>query len=537
MLLTVAFLAGCDNRTAESATTMPINDMDFALADSSDIEVSAFQLGDIELTAFGDRTISAPLDGIIAIPQTEGPHPVAVIFHGAQNVSSIRARVYTGFDYLVRQLAAEGFVAISVNMLANYSFMMGEQEVQNGWAIEIFNSHIASLEAANLGYDAGFDIDLTGMIDTEQIHLIGHSRGGEVAGCIVFHDQDVGRERIRSMVRIGTTIVFHDDYASHPDIPTGIIIAEFDGDVSNHDGQLVFDEVLMMGQNQSIVSLVHLRGANHNFFNRMVTVDDRVGIAEINAAHLAYETWLTREQQEDFLTHYVSAFLSMVTGSRVPWGVFDPSVTQPATMFGYAITASTYIPGRERVLPSPSDDAVLRYITATELAIATIHEQAIPRYSYAFFNHPTALARYDRRPFYTFVWDGHGGAVSIALLESNLTAYNALSLYVAVDSSNELNAESYQSFTVALTDEAGNEHRVIIPSGTSALSRHPGYAIEQEWINDSTRWFWVGFMPLGELRLPLDMFDGVDLSAVAYVSIIFDQTLSGAVMMSGIYVK
>jgi len=71
----------------------------------------------------------------------------------------------------------------------------------------------------------------------------------------------------------------------------------------------------------------------------------------------------------------------------------------------------------------------------------------------------------------------------------------------------------------------------------NALSRHPGYAVEMAWNIDDTRWFWVGFMPLGELRVPLDMFDGVDLSVVVSISIIFDRTLTGAVMMSGIYVK
>ena len=104
--------------------------------------------------------------------------------------------------------------------------------------------------------------------------------------------------------------------------------------------------------------------------------------------------------------------------------------------------------------------------------------------------------------------------------------------------SNELNPQGeYQAFTVNLTDASGNSQRVIIPAGTNALARHPGYMFETEWLNGETQMFWAGYTPLGELRIPLSYFGDVDLSAVAEVAVIFDQTPSGAVMLSGMYLK
>lgn len=530
----LVFAAGCVNNAG--VAVLSANDMVFALADASNIEVHPFQLGDIELMNAGGQSISAPLDGIISIPSTEGPHPVVVIFHGARRISSIREHMYAGFDYLVRQLAAEGFAAISINVLVNYTFEMGEPLVHNEWAMDLFDGHISFLENANAGQDVGHGIYLTNKLDLSQIHLIGHSRGGEVANCIVLRDINNNIERIQSIIRVGTTVIFEEGDIFHPDIPTGIIIPEFDGDVLSHDGHLVFDEILHLGQNQSIASLVYLRGANHNFFNRDVLVDDRVD--SMNAAHLAVDTWLTREEQEDFLMRYAAAFLSVVTNASEPWGVFAPSASQPNTMFGYAVTASTYIPGRLRVLALPSEDAAHRYITTTGPASAFYYEQAIPLYSAGLFNHPAALGRHNRRPMYALEWEAGGGTVSFALGENDFTAHSSLALYVAVDSSNQLNPQGeYQSFTLVITDSDGNNQGITIPMGTSPLAFHPGYAWDAEWFDGETRQFWVGFMPFGELRIPLSYFYDINLSAVAKVGIVFDQTQSGAVMLSGIYLK
>jgi len=541
LVIMMAFLPlGCDNQDIDVSldNTLSINNMDFVLADASNIEVHEFQLGEGDLRNLIGRPVPAPLDGIIAVPNMEGPHPLVVIFHGNTRVQSVRERMYSGFDYLVRQLAAEGYVVISFNVLVNYSFEMGEAAVHNEWALALFDYHLDFLEQANAGQDVGHGVDLTNMIDLNQIHLIGHSRGGEVTEDLARRDEELGLGRIRSMIRIGTTLITQDEH--YPDIPTGIILPEFDGDVPQ-DGQLIFDEIMMEGLNQSIVSLVYLRGANHNFFNRMFTFDDRTGGAG-SVAQMHPETWLTREQQEDFIMHYAAAFLAMVDGKRDPWGTFSVMEPQPVTMFGYEVVASTYISGRQRILAVPSEENVFLGSVYSKLpeakATLTFYVQTIPLEATGPFNHPTVLGRDDPRlPLYALEWEGRGSSVSFTLLVDDFSAHSALSLYVAVDSSNELNPQGEnQAFTVALTDSSGTQQNVIIPTGTSALAYHPGYAFQFElW--DDVLTGWMGYMPLGELRIPLTYFDEVDLSSIAEIAIIFDQTLSGAVMLSGIYLQ
>ena len=69
--------------------------MEFELVDSSHIEVHPFRLGMGELVDYLGSSIPAPLDGIIAVPDTYGPHPLVVILHGVRPVDSILDDVYT----------------------------------------------------------------------------------------------------------------------------------------------------------------------------------------------------------------------------------------------------------------------------------------------------------------------------------------------------------------------------------------------------------------------------------------------------------
>ena len=530
LILAVAMLTGCGKtKTEPTISTLPLNNMAFDLADASGIEVHAFELADGEVRTWNARPVVAPLAGIIALPEAQRPHPLVIIVHGARRIDSIRDKVYAGFEYLVRQLAAEGYAAMSVNVNVEYTEEFGES-LGGSWAYSIFGQHLALLERANAGEDAGHGIDLTGRLDLDQIHVMGHSRGGELADIFVRNDQAVGLGRIRSILRVASSVLSYDEPedAPHPDIPTGIILPEFDGDLVTPFGQQVFDEILMEARNRSFASVVYLRGANHNFFNRAVENDDRTsGFGEV--AQTAKETWLTREEQEDFLMRYAAAFLAIATGARGPWGTFNPLEPQPVTMFGYAAMASTYLPGVRRILTSG---------TGTAAGVATAERYVQRGLIEGLFNHPSVINRRDEQLRLTaLTWNGEDGAAAFTPTENDFSGAEAISLYVAVDSSNELNSQGEnQAFTIALIDSAGARRSVIIPAGTSALAWHPGKVHHYEgWGDIPGVEAWLGFMPLGELRIPLGLFDGINLGMVASIEIVFDQTASGAMMLEGMY--
>ena len=537
--LLAALLAACGFRASES---IALYNMEFELANADGIQAYHFRLGTVDLTAANLNIIPGPVDGSIAVPNRAGPHPLVVLIHGASLMAhaNIHNPMHTGFDYLVRQLAAEGYVALSINVNANFAFAIGEPLSQDGFALDIFDAHMAYLARANAGESVGHGIDLTDMIDFTQIHLIGHSRGGEIAETLIHRAPEQFGSILRVAPVVSPRLFAPDDeqfdpdepYAKmpQPDLPFAIILPEYDGDVSSLEGQIVFDEIVAAAQQQSMGNVVFLRGANHNFFNRTFENDDRYRGSFADPQDQS--TWLSREEHEDFLMRYAAAFLAVVSEQREPWGTFNVLQPQPATMFGFAVTASTYVAGMQRLVAEPAQDFT---VSASGRATAAFHQQSFPAQSigHGLFYHPGVLGRENPRlPLYALSWDNRSAAVTFPLLLADLSAGNAISLFVGIDSSDQRNPRrGEQSFTVVLTDNSGAEQSVMIPRGTSALVAHPG---QREYVEDFGD-IWLGFTPLGELRIPLHYFDEIDLSAVTHLTIHFDQTRSGAVMLAGVW--
>lgn len=561
------------------AAVLPLSDMAGYLAVDTNIAVHNYNLGDAGITNAIGRPVPSPLTGIIAVPDGAGPFPVVGFLHGATQIASIHDEIYAGFDYAVRQMAAQGFVALSSNINVNYSFDFGESG-SDEWAYELFDQTMAALASANAALPRGaasdslddmqgasvettqppFGIDLANKVDLTNIHLVGHSRGGEVADHIYRFDAERGLDRVRSIVRIASTIVPQED--DHPDIPTAIILPEFDGDVDNL-GQLVFDEILAAAPSRhTFANAVFLRGANHNFFNRAFTFDDRFGDRSF-ANQDDQTTWLTRQQQEDFLVRYLTAFYAELTPELLSdASTFTPYLPQPATMFGYPVIASTAFPGMRPVLPEPDALGVARATTQGTAAI-NWYVQTFPAAAvgHGFFNHPAVLTRPSQRlSLYELNW-GHsltdsGLAPTLAqppefrfpVTMPNWKPYAALSLFVAVDSSqtgfNALTPD--QSLAIVLVDGQGNEVRVDAPVGTPALAGHPGHFEQWQGFTGEVT-VWEGFTPLGELRVPLQDFGWTQLDHDAgAVALNFDfenvteivlrpLTEAGAIMLQNAY--
>jgi len=506
---------------------LALQDMTYTLADSSSVKVSAYDFGEGDLKNSGGKQVPCPLDGIIAAPEGSGPYPLVIVFHGVTRVKNVYDKVYSGFDYLVAQLAAEGYVAVSFNVNIEYHcWDYGESRVFD-WAYQVYKQQIALLQRANDGQESGHGVDLQGKIDFSQIHFISHSCGGEMADLIIRKEHEEGLNRIRSLVRVEATTLIYD--GPFPDVPTGIIIGEFDGDVPEA-GQYVFDELQKEQGRSSPASIVYLRGANHAFFNRCFIRDEARSRANR----------LTRQEQENFLARYVCAFLSVYAKGRErgqyenSFGIWDVTEPQPVTMFGYAVTASNLTPERLPLFIPTPDDLPLSGGAASVTFISKTSRDGV------WFRHPGASYAADKKlPLYAIRWNDSGGTVGFDCARDGTTdfsAYSALSLFVAVDSSDALNPKGEaQSFTVALTDASGVKQRVLIPRGTSALAYHNGRLVEIKEFDGTITRYWDGYMPLGELRIPLSYFNGVNLSKVTELSIELNQADSGAVMLSGIY--
>ena len=85
---------------------------------------------------------------------------------------------YQGYEYLVRRLAAQGYVALSINVNAENTFGFGEPDPIERLQ-QLVDLHLKALSAANSGGPNKFGVELKGHADMNRLAFIGHSQGGE----------------------------------------------------------------------------------------------------------------------------------------------------------------------------------------------------------------------------------------------------------------------------------------------------------------------------------------------------------------------
>ena len=141
------------------------------------------------------RNMPVRLNGLIAAPsEGDGPFPVVVILHGTHpGCPEVEMGVdrwpcdpeveqpnYRGFDYLVSALAAQGYVALSININAENTFGFGEP-TPGERLTQLLDLHLQALAEATAGGANEFGVELAGRADLHRLALLGHSRGGEAA--------------------------------------------------------------------------------------------------------------------------------------------------------------------------------------------------------------------------------------------------------------------------------------------------------------------------------------------------------------------
>lgn len=130
-------------------------------------------------------------------------------------------------------------------------------------------------------------------------------------------------------------------------------------------------------------------------------------------------------------------------------------------------------------------------------------------------------------------WTEPGGALRFELPtgQRDLSGFTTVTLRAAIDSLSPLNAaEATQSFSVRLTDAAGNVAAAATRPDEPAL-HFPIGATESNVLFDE---LFLGLAPLTTIRLPLADFAGVDLTDVVEIPLVFDQTPSGNLFLGNL---
>lgn len=493
-------------------------------------KVVEFDLGKSVIKQQYGVDVPYSMQGVLGVPEGSGKHPLVIVLHGAHRIETeddvTNKRFDLGYEYLVKELASYGYLTLSINTNMQYLYAYGEP-LKYERLNAIYNDNLEKLQQAVEGKDVGYGVDLTNRADLSQISIIGHSRGAQAPYSIYEDQKSKGRDDIKSMLLIAPSYTLDTDM-SGIDVPTGIILPQLDGDVIVHDGQKFYDIFTSDKERKSWVSLVYLFGANHNFFNEALDVDDAKAVTP---PVTDYEKRLTPEDQRSFVKQYAVDFLTSVFNKPVSGVGLSALESATGNLYGYKVLTSLNTPNSKVVwYPKDDNDAVQNLLggenITDNLQAKFVMESFVPIHDPGPFNHPGMPKDLG---LLSITWENKGASYTTVIPEnhSDLSDYDSLSLYTAIDPSNELNTKDQnQSFTIVVNDKNGNSDSVLIDSTAPALRYQKGYIYENPYAP-----YWSTYTPLNSLRVPLNYFESIDLTAVESISLVFDQTDSGALMV------
>lgn len=521
------------------------------------------------------RHMPVRLNGLIAAPTAgQGPFPVVMIIHGTHPGCpvdemgvdrwpcdpAVEQRNYSGFAYLAEALAQQGYVALAPNFNAEHTFGFGEPDAGERLG-QLFDLTMQALAEATAGRANRFGVELTGQADLSRLALLGHSRGGEAAVGLANSPALLAAGRgygpAAGVLLIAGASTFLDPWISIS-APLATIQSACDGDVASQDGQFFFEGPRLAADQTQWATSVWLERANHNGFNTLLPRDmvthsagDRPDCTPLLNGE-TQRAWLV-DYTGDFLTTLFGEDASTVAGAKARLGL-DVTAPAPAELYGLAARVAFLAPAADRrTLLLPADAAEM---TTHRLGGAVTAENAATHFCpTGFYSAQTLpgsepcqrnIVTVPGQPAHAVVsWEAPGAALrspesrlqpgaalrfALPKGAGDLSGYTTLSLRAAVDPASPLNAAGQpQAFSVQLTDRAGHRAVVATRPGEPALAFPPG---EMQEVSATDPGFFTGRVPLTAIRLPLAGFAGVDLSDIAEIALLFDQTPSGTLFLA-----
>ena len=485
--------------------------------------------GRVELTA----DVHHPTD------LSAGPYPLVLFLHGNHsscfrgNRSAYRWPCrpgwepipnHEGYDYIGSRLASYGYIVVSisgngVNVLGNWVEDTGMR--QRGLLVE---KHIDLWrDWSTVGGDP-FGTTFVGTVDLSLIGTMGHSRGGEGVVWNVIVDREratpYGIDAVLPLAPVDFTRVTVND------VPLAVMLPYCDGDVYDLQGIHFFDDArYVLPGDPTPKHAVTVFGANHNFFNKVWSPSG--GYPGAFDDGWSCPGKLTERQERRVGRAYIVSFFRRYLGDDLTLDSIWTGESVPASI-APARTLTSYL------APDQADRRldVDRFTDPGDLGVNEQSGAVVPD-EVGFYG--WCADTYDAPCFadpYTYedrhleglsqgilAWGGPDvGSVRFELPGgSDVTGFDAFQLRAAMDPAQSFGVD-YQDFVVVLEDVTGARAEVGASEvGNEALA------------NPFPRRRGFGHILLQQLRFPLELFTGVDLSQIEWVEIRFSRLERGRI--------
>jgi hypothetical protein len=392
-----------------------------------------------------------PLNARVWYPQGEGPFPLVLMVHGNHEMSEFSD---AGYAYLGELLASRGFIFVSIDEnflnVGLFHEPPGEQPVRAWLMLEHLKQwHQWNASAGNPFY---------GKVDTANVALMGHSRGGEAAATAALFNKlpsdpdDASihfqyRYPIKSVVAIAPA----GEWRALNDVNYLTIQGAQDADVSSFLGSRQWDHVRFSGEGEYFKSELYVYGANHGQFN---TVWGRSDSRGPKSWFLNLRPLLSGADQRKVAKVYVSAFLEATLHQRNEYQALFRDYRGARRWLPETLYIDRYLDSSNKVIADFSEDDDL---TSTTLPGGKIEGRNLAEW------------REGRIPFR----NGDRGYNGVFLSWSpGANASYSLTLPTGV-----AQADSLVTMSIAVTDESDDENptdfTVMLESANGAEARLP----------------------------------------------------------------
>lgn len=268
-------------------------------------------------TYWGFDLTSVPLNARVWYPKGEGPFPLVLIVHGNHSMFDFSD---PGYEYLGRHLAGRGFITASVDQ--NFlnggglaEIVLGEITRENDARGYLLLEHLRLWHQWNSSAGHIF----SSKVDTENIVLIGHSRGGEAAAIAALFNTlsshpdnaDIPFDYGYSIRGVAAFAPSDGQYMPRgqgtvlTDVSYLVIQGSSDSDVRSFAGSRQFDRAYFTGEVPGFKAGVYIDTANHGHFNTRWGLIDQPAASWLLNRHAV----LDEEIQRRAAKIYISAFL------------------------------------------------------------------------------------------------------------------------------------------------------------------------------------------------------------------------------------
>ncbi|HEX8687092.1 MAG TPA: hypothetical protein VF654_11340 [Pyrinomonadaceae bacterium] len=499
-----------------------------------------------------------------------GPYPVVVFLHG-RHVTCYRGTTtalrwpcrstetvipsYQGYDYIGQNLASHGYIVISVSANGINAYDNNVTDLGMQARAELIQRHLQQWNTFNTAGAAPFGTKFVGKVNLQKVGTMGHSRGGEGVVKHFAYNKSLGSPYGVKAVFPLAPVDFNRPVANNTAL--AVALPYCDGDVNDNQGVHFYDDARYnVAGDTGAKHTIQVMGANHNFYNTVWTPgmfpagtgDDwgfvSGGTADAHCGTGAGNKRLTSAQQRGTGLAYLSAFMRAYVGGETQFLPYLTGETPPPPS---AQTTDLHVSYHA---PAAARRDVNRLLTSTNLTTNTLggattqagltpHDlcggdspqpqhclpstQATSRQPHTV---PSARATTVRGLSQLRTgWSSTTATYTNNLPTgaTNVSGFRWLTFRVSVNFADTRNPSGIpQNFRVVLTDGTGATSAVTVASYSDVLFYPPGS---------------VGPVPkvvLNTARIPVTAFSGVNLSDIRSVQFKFDQSPSGALLISDV---